>query len=438
MTSPTSDALFACLHVPQFPAWALAFVRRGAEPAAARAAEPPLAVHEGGRLLALSAEAERAGLEVGMRVGRAAALCPGAALLLRDRTAERQAWDVVLSAVHATTPFLESAGPPFVYARAGAVELEALARSLGASAACAASREVALLGALRAPRGTVRAVAPGDEAAFLSACPPSVLRQAPAPRGRPFSETVVHGLILLGFNALGPARRLRKRHLTLAFGDEGAALYALLHPKTQRPVPLYRPPPTLTAHHTLEPPVCEPAELLPLVRLLTREAAGKLGGRLCGRVGLDLAYAGATGGPSPASLPALRLLPVASGREDTLCRFAERLAAERLDALRRRAGRVEVDGVTVTLAGLCAAQVRQGTLFDEKERDVDAAVRLVHRRYPGAILRVLLRPGAHFHEDEHAWVVWDERRPRTHRPGGRRGRPAAGQRLGERPRRSGR
>ena len=106
-----------------------------------------------------------------------------------------------------------------------------------------------------------------------------------------------------------------------------------------------------------------------------------------------------------------RVLPHPTSRADTLGRYALRLAGEMLGELHkeaRTAGRRpwDIDRVDVVLASLMTGDLIQASLFGEKLRKVTSAVGEVHRRYPNAVKRGMVREGAHFHEDRSSLRVW--------------------------------
>ena len=66
-----------------------------------------------------------------------------------------------------------------------------------------------------------------------------------------------------------------------------------------------------------------------------------------------------------------------------------------------------IEKVEVELAGLLTGDMIQISLFDRRLREVKEAVSKVHRRFPRALKRALVRDSAHFHEDRYSYVVWD-------------------------------
>jgi len=96
-----------------------------------------------------------------------------------------------------------------------------------------------------------------------------------------------------------------------------------------------------------------------------------------------------------------------TARLDALVRFAEQLTEELFVRITEEKGRVGVEKVEIELAGLLTGDMIQMSLFDRRLREVKAAVSKVHRRYPRALKKSVVRDGAHFHEDRYSYVVWD-------------------------------
>lgn len=366
--------MVACVYLPDFPAWA---TYRCARPRV-----PVVVVHRG-RVASASPRARRAGVEVGMSGDRAARLVPGCHVAVRDRGLEAAAWEEALEAVLGVSPYVEAGEPGWAFVRdATQAELAALAEGIGARVGLAPARSLARVAAVRAAPRYVLAVPAAQVSGFLERTEASVLGALG------FSETVVERLPLLGFGDLRRVRGLTKRHLTAQFGDEGEALYAMLHPSPREaPVPAFAPPPTLRSRADLDDAVREPGDVGPLVEGLAREVAGVLGPLRCRRLTVRL---GAVGEAAPRV--AARVLPESSADPGRLSRAACAMALEMLGA------DVWVESATVELAGLTAGVAEQGALFRARP-SARMAVRGVHRRFPGAIRRALVVTDANFHED---------------------------------------
>jgi hypothetical protein len=68
---------------------------------------------------------------------------------------------------------------------------------------------------------------------------------------------------------------------------------------------------------------------------------------------------------------------------------------------------IDIDRVDLILASLMTGKFVQASLFGEKLRRVTGAVGDVHRKYPNAIKRGVVRAGAHFHEDRFSLGLWN-------------------------------
>lgn len=354
---------FACVAFRDFPAWAFA--------PSARPGRDVLVVRRD-RVIAATAPARRAGVETGMSLERAHLLVPTAVVRARDPQLEQAAWEAALESLLEAGPALEAAtvGAAFL-GRPDARLLRAVVARLGASAAAATDRETARLGAARAATGHTLTIAADDRGGFLARFPVSRLDLLG------FGPELGGDLERFGYRALADVAGLTRRQLAAQFGRGGERLFGLLHPAgSQPPVPLYQPPPTITASVDLEPPCMEPADLLPAVDHLIAEAACSLETVHARR--LTVRAEGPTG-----PMASTRLLPEATRSAPTLTRAARALL---LDVLRRPA---PLDRLSVELGGLAPAELEQGALF-ERRRPVYMAVRGVHRRFPGAIKRAII------------------------------------------------
>lgn len=379
-----------CVHVPDFPAWA--FARAG------RHTGRPVAVVAAGRVVAANRLARRAGVAPGMSSERARALLPDGVVCLRDPALEAAAWEEALRDLHATTPFLEDAGPGWAFLRDAEDEaVRALVNRLSAQAGTGETRALARLAALRAAPGNVLTVAPEHAALFL-------LRfEVEGLAALGFDVELLERLRLLGYPNLRATSALSLRHLRAQFGTEGARLHALLHPGEEPPVAAFRPPPALVASADLEVPAREPADLLPVLDHLVAEATGALGALHSRRITVRL-----TDRAQGSDRLASRVLPEATQSARRIGQTARALLLPLLSA------ETEAESVAVELGGLGRASLSQASLFGERP-SVYLAVRGVHRRFPGAVKRAVVVLHALFEEDAVRFEPFPEAPPPTRR-----------------------
>ncbi len=395
---------FGCLTIKHFPAWAVAMARH-------HDGTKPLIVQEEHHVIALNRAAALQGLERGMTAARARSLCPDVACYLRDPVAEFSAWEAVLERINRITPFMEStfgrnrtskgassltaSDQPQLWFAAHPEEMRMTVRALGASVGFGPHRSTAWLASIRAGAGQLLAVPDGEVDGFHDDFPIAWLEEAG------FSLECVDGLQMLGCETLGSARSLNERHLNLAWGKEGLRVHQLLRPDDVVAVSIFQPAPSINSHFTLFTPCYDAPYLVPIVHRLVQRSHDKLKNNIVGQVRLVLHLEG-----HPAERTA-RLLTHPTARLDALVRFAEQLTEELFARLTQEKGRVGIEKVEVELAGLLTGDMIQMSLFDRRLREVKEAVSKVHRRYPRALKRSMVREGAHFHEDRYSYVVWD-------------------------------
>ncbi|MER7704580.1 DNA polymerase Y family protein [Kitasatospora sp. NPDC097605] len=134
------------------PDWPVAAVERPGE--GAREADAPVAVVEGGRVLACSAAARAAGVRQGQPLKLAQRLCPALELRDRDPEAETRRFEPVVAAVEAFTPRVEVLRPGLC-----AIPVKGPARYFGGEEALAAKVQGAVTAALAASASASAAVA---------------------------------------------------------------------------------------------------------------------------------------------------------------------------------------------------------------------------------------------------------------------------------------
>ncbi|CAN5582990.1 hypothetical protein BH23BAC4_BH23BAC4_10840 [soil metagenome] len=361
----------ACFFLADFPAWA--FAQTGA-------ARRGIVVVSSGRVIAADRTAKRAGVVLGTSAGLARSLAPEAAVYTHDTGLEVAAWENTLAEVHTLTPFLEDIGPGWAFLRgADPPALHEIAERLGAGIGLAARRAEARLAALRAAPGHVLSISNENRGAFLQRFPIRMLE----PLG--FSADLLERLYLLGYRDLATASTLTRRQLDAQFAADGVRLYDLLHPVPVPPVGLFQPPPVIAESIKLDEPLRQPGELQPIVQELVDRAAGRLGPLFCARMALVLQVGAETRRTS-------RILRTGTSEVRALRTASAALLAELLGE------DGEVGEIIVELGALARGVARQSGLFMERH-SVHVAVRGVHRRYPGAMVRAVVVPNALFDED---------------------------------------
>jgi nucleotidyltransferase/DNA polymerase involved in DNA repair len=354
---------FACVSIPEFPAWAFA---RTTTP------DRDVIVVHAGCVVASTRGARRLGVREGMSVDRARVLAPAAPVRVRDPQLEAAAWEAVAGDLLATTPCLETLGPgTALLGRPDEAALRRVVAELGARAACAPDRGTARLGAARAAAGHVLSIGPSDRRAFLTRFAVERLGTVGV------DADIVASLQLFGYHHLAAVATLTERQLKAQYGREGVWLYDLLNPpKEERPVAPFQPPPSIAASVELDPPCREPGELLPAIDHVVEEAACSLDTVYARRVAVRLRCGGE-------EVKAVRVLPEAVRSAAALGRTARALL---VDLLREER---EVERLCVELGGLGPATLAQTHLFHRRP-SVYLAVRGVHRRFPGAIRRAVI------------------------------------------------
>lgn len=364
-----------CLHIASFPAWA--FQRH-------EQMDLPLVVISGGRVVAATPGLRRIGVESGITAERVQALVPEVLIRLRDVSFEKAVWEEVLQVVNGYTPFLKSREIGFAFFQPpdNLRDTRALAASLQAQVGIAPHRSIALLASLKPAAGTLLQIDPEHVSSFLTQFSVEKLTELR------FEETFLEQLRLFGYETLGQVRSLSLRHLKAQFGEDGERLHELLHPdESEGPIPIYHPSPTITSLYEFENPVTEPVDLLPALEFLMERASARLGDQRCQRI--KVSFQGHL--PSENRF-ACRVLPEPIHASGRLMHTARTLVKQLLHAPAR------VETLVLELSALRRPQAEQASLFARRP-DLHHAVEAVHRRFPGAIKRAVLYPGAVFPEE---------------------------------------
>jgi DNA polymerase-4 len=272
--------VIACILIPYF----AVTIDRDNEP---RNQTPPLLIarYKGGRgkTVGVSAEAEAAGVEVGMAVSRARALCPTAHIaLFKPRRVQhvRESLQVALTKysqwVEAERTSIQTA---VFYVDLGklrpsegcaiAAQMIAQIRTLGfaVSVGLASGKFTAMVAANAAQVGEVKLVAPGDEACFLSPQPVTLL---------PLDRELTRRLELFGLYRIGQLTALPRNALIAQFGKPGGKLHRLASGEDQRRVARFTAPVTECAAQQFDPPVDNCLILQSVLNALSAGLTGRL------------------------------------------------------------------------------------------------------------------------------------------------------------------
>lgn len=284
-----------------------------------------------------------------------------------DTEAERlgQQWAWQLEQLHGWSPWLHSPSLGRAWLLAEPTEVQRLSLEYGVQVGAASSRELALAAALVTPPGQHRFVAAAQERKFLARVP---VDRLPA---LGFQTRSAQRFAYLGIHRLGDLFHWKESQLRSIAGPEARRLHQLLHGPWDTRVPRYQPERTLESSYDFDDAVSEPFELEPVVRLLAGRLERKLAGQAAGRVVVTTESLG------------LRM------PDETVCKEPVQ-AAEVLVRLvwrslaRSGAAALGIERLSITLTDLSRPQVQQG-LWPQKEAR-ERAIRLVSRRFPGAML----------------------------------------------------
>jgi protein ImuB len=227
-------------------------------PVVAAGAPPadPVAVVHANRVVACSPAARDEGVRPGLRRREAQTRCPGLELLAHDPARDARAFEPVLVAVEALTPWVEVLRPGEC-----AFPARGAARHHGGEPALAAAVTAAVHAALGGGGGCQVGVADGTFAAGLAARHQAVVPPGGSPGFlAPFPVRTLERpdladlLVRLGLRTLGDLAALPAVDLATRFGPEGSRAHRLASGLDEWPRAARRPPPDLRAVAELDPP----------------------------------------------------------------------------------------------------------------------------------------------------------------------------------------
>lgn len=245
------------------PDWPVIALQR--EPGARVDAAQPVAVLDGGAVVACSAAARAQGVRRGLRRRDAQARCPRLRVVAGDPARDQRAFDPVILRIEHLAPgvqiirpglcALRARGPARYYGgeREAARMLGGALRELGIEdwrAGIADGPFTAEQAARRAPPGDVRLIPPGEAADFLAELSVAVLDDAGGAR-----EGLADLLARLGVHTLGEFARMDPQRVADRFGPPGARLHALAAGRDSAAVEPRVPPPELHREIAFEPPL---------------------------------------------------------------------------------------------------------------------------------------------------------------------------------------
>ena len=378
----------ACLHIPDFSAWALA--RRWSSP---RSRPTGIVVSVGGRVHAFSANLTATGIRAGDSLDRARKLAPDAEFHLRDTEIERAVWENLLCRMHRLTPRLQSVSPTgnpdsasttplSAWALMQAPDSEAL-RELGselhAKVGIASHRPWSVLAAAYSKPGEVTQIPSHMTTAFLRQAHVSLLQCVG------FSEDLIQRFLLFGLKAIQHLVELTQRHLSSQFGKEGMQLFQFLHPpEKESPVPNYDPQ-VIDADFDFDNPAFEPAQLEPVVPHQVERLVALLQGKPARHIELHLKErTSPTEGQRRRERRAGHILKDPTAQTERLCAAAQYLLRQTIEDPSRPT--VGIDTMSIILSSLTQPHSVQTDLFAKKPTLLPL-FKNMGQQFPGKLLR---------------------------------------------------
>lgn len=275
--------MIACVLVPYF---AAAVERRDDPSLAAVPLVIGAAMEDSGKVFAVSAEAARMGVQPGLSLRQARALCPHARFVPADQARYRHAFDALLEVLAGFTPLIE---PSLVLHSAlcwldlgklGKPEAAEMSRHIGQTLrekvrlapaiGLAAGKFPSYVAAASLEPNKALILASGREAAFLAPFPLDVL---------PVNGEMTRQLRLLGIRTLGQLAALPASAVLAQFGVQGQLPHQLARGCDERPVLPRRPQATESASRQFEAPVADGAVLEAALQAMAVELAQRLQAR---------------------------------------------------------------------------------------------------------------------------------------------------------------
>ncbi len=262
--------------------WWPDFAARAVEQEGASLHGRPFAVQRGGRVVAVSDEAQRCGVARGWSIERARSLFPQVLLLPHDAALVARAQRQVLAELYACTPRIEGLGAAhggliafeFPRSESHRRRLAALVARWRAHCGAAGDQVTAHLAALTVEQGHVRRVATGREDAFLARVEVQVLAHAG------ISPRTIERLKWFGLSRVSHLQVLPARQLRAQFEDGDLLVrFQRSHGSAELPVKPFIPAASIHTRHAFEQAATEPGECLLALDEAVADACALLSGR---------------------------------------------------------------------------------------------------------------------------------------------------------------
>lgn len=260
-------------------------------------AHRPAAVHDGRRVVAVSAPARAQGVRRGMRRRHAQEACPEVALLVADPGRDVRRFEPVAAAAETVVAGIEVARPGLLLLPAAGAgryhgSEEVLAQRLVEAVADGAGYEAHVGVADGAGAAVLAAradlvVPPGDAARFLAPLDVGELAHVATEEGAVAQVgELVDLLRRLGLRTLGDLARLPRTDVLTRFGPVGAWAHQVAAGVDDRPTVLRRVEPDVAVEQDLDPPVARVETAAFAARRLAEALHAQLVGRGagCGRL----------------------------------------------------------------------------------------------------------------------------------------------------------